>query len=81
MVNTIQEKIKLKEREILDFIQEQKEYGSFDIEKSEELKSELHSLHEELNHSQRDILHQENQIQTPECKRCNVKMVIRKASK
>jgi len=78
-LDKINNKIKLKQQEIDEFMEEQKNYGSFDIEKINELKNDLDELNNKLVQIKKWDEWEIKKIETPICKRCGIKMVMRKA--
>lgn len=81
MFDEIIQKIKEKEQEIDDFVEEQRQYDGFDFEKKDELDKELKLLNEQLLEAKKILAQWEEKVlEIPICKRCNKKMVLRKAS-
>jgi len=79
MLKELKKKIELKKKEIEDFREEQENYDTFDMEKMNELKIELKSLFDQVVKIRNENKWETKKIETPICKKCKKKMVLRKA--
>jgi len=79
MLKELKKKIELKKKEIEDFREEQENYDTFDMEKMNELKIELKSLYDQVIKIRNENEWEIKKIETPICKKCGIKMTLRKA--